>query len=276
MEKRKFDITEDEIEEILLAVNLKYGYDFTNYSRASMLRRISRFVDDVGFDSTPGLKAGLLSDRNMFEYFLQRVTVNVTEMFRDPEFYKVIRQKLLPVIASYPSIKIWHAGCSSGEEVFSMAILLHEAGLLKRTKIYATDLNPNNIEKAKKGILPADVLKEYVGNYLRAGGQRDFASYYTAMYDNAIIRKDLRENIIFSQHNLVTDQVFNEFQLILCRNVMIYFNRQLQNRVINLFYNSLSTFGFLALGIKESLLFSDLKDKFEVVSNPEKIFKRIM
>jgi chemotaxis protein methyltransferase CheR len=182
----------------------------------------------------------------------------------------------LPVIASYPSIKIWHAGCSSGEEVFSMAILLHEAGLLKRTKIYATDLNPNNIEKAKKGILPADVLKEYVGNYLRAGGQRDFASYYTAMYDNAIIRKDLRENIIFSQHNLVTDQVFNEFQLILCRNVMIYFNRQLQNRVINLFYNSLSTFGFLALGIKESLLFSDLKDKFEVVSNPEKIFKRIM
>jgi chemotaxis protein methyltransferase CheR len=275
MEKRKFDITEDEIEEILLAVNLKYGYDFTNYSRASMLRRISRFVDDVGFDSTPGLKAGLLSDRNMFEYFLQRVTVNVTEMFRDPEFYKVIRQKLLPVIASYPSIKIWHAGCSSGEEVFSMAILLHEAGLLKRTKIYATDLNPNNIEKAKKGILPADVLKEYVGNYLRAGGQRDFASYYTAMYDNAIIRKDLRENIIFSQHNLVTDQVFNEFQLILCRNVMIYFNRQLQNRVINLFYNSLSTFGFLALGIKESLLFSDLKDKFEVVSNPEKIFKRI-
>jgi chemotaxis protein methyltransferase CheR len=275
MEKRKFDITEDEIEEILLAVNLKYGYDFTNYSRASMLRRISRFVDDVGFDSTPGLKAGLLSDRNMFEYFLQRVTVNVTEMFRDPEFYKVIRQKLLPVIASYPSIKIWHAGCSSGEEVFSMAILLHEAGLLKRTKIYATDLNPNNIEKAKKGILPADVLKEYVGNYLRAGGQRDFASYYTAMYDNAIIRKDLRENIIFSQHNLVTDQVFNEFQLILCRNVMIYFNRQLQNRVINLFYNSLSTFGFLALGIKESLLFSDLKDKFEAVSNPEKIFKRI-
>ena len=255
MLKRKVDINEEEIEDLLSLVNQKYGYDFTNYSRASMHRRLSRFVDDAGFNNFYDLKAALLKEKSVFDFFLQRITVNVTEMFRDPEFYKVIRQKVLPVIASYPSIKIWNAGCSSGEEVFSMAILLHEAGLLQRSKIYATDINPNNIEKAKKGILPLDVMKEYVGNYLNAGGESDFASYYTAMYDNAIIRKDLRNNIVFSQHNLVTDQVFNEFQLILCRNVMIYFNRQLQNKVIQLFHNSLSTFGFLALGIKESRFF---------------------
>lgn len=272
---QKVDINEIELDELLRLVNTAYGYDFTNYSRASMHRRITRFIDDAGFTSVDELLVNLQTNKSVFEFFLQRITVNVTEMFRDPQFYKMIREKVLPIIASYPTIKIWHAGCSSGEEVFSMAVLLHEAGLLKRAKIYATDINPNNIEKAKKGILPLEVMKEYVGNYLNAGGESDFASYYTAMYDNAIIRKDLRENIIFSQHNLVTDQVFNEFQLILCRNVMIYFNRQLQNKVINLFYNSLSTFGFLALGIKESLLFSDIKNKFEVVSNHEKIFKRI-
>ena len=275
MSGRKAEIKEEEIEEILLLVNRTYGYDFTNYSRASMQRRIARFIDDARFKNFSEFKFSLINDTSVFDYFLQRITVNVTEMFRDPQFYNAIRTLVLPVIASYPTIKIWHAGCSSGEEVFSMAILLHEAGLLKRSKIYGTDINPSNIEKAKKGILPLDVMKEYVANYIHSGGESDFASYYTARYNNAIIRKDLRDNIIFSQHNLVTDQVFNEFQLILCRNVMIYFNGQLQNRVIQLFYNSLSTFGFLALGIKESLLFSDLKNKFEIVSQQEKIFKRI-
>ncbi|MDQ6814046.1 MAG: protein-glutamate O-methyltransferase CheR [Bacteroidota bacterium] len=275
MPKKKVEINDIELEELLCLVHHVYGYDFTNYSRASMHRRISRFIDDAGVSSIKDLTVSLTTDKTVFDFFLQRITVNVTEMFRDPQFYKIIREKVLPVIASYPTIKIWHAGCSSGEEVFSIAILLHEAKLLNRSKIYATDINPNNIEKAKKAILPLEVMKEYVGNYLNAGGESDFASYYTAMYDNAIIRKDLRENIVFSQHNLVTDQVFNEFQLILCRNVMIYFNRQLQNKVINLFYSSLSTFGFLALGIKESLLFSDIKNKFEVISNPEKIFRRI-
>lgn len=275
MAKSKVNINDSELEELLHCVNDCYGYDFTNYSRASMHRRISRFIDAGGYGSIADLTLSLTSNKIVFDSFLQRITVNVTEMFRDPEFYKAIRQKVLPIIASYPSIKIWHAGCSSGEEVFSMAILLHEAGLLKRSKIYATDINPNNIDKAKKGILPLDVMKDYVSNYLHSGGESDFASYYTAMYDHAIMRKDLRQSIVFSQHNLVTDQVFNEFQLILCRNVMIYFNRQLQNQIIHLFHNSLSTFGFLALGIKESLLFSDIKDKFEVVSNQEKIFRRI-
>lgn len=269
------DINEAQTDELLLLVNKSYGYDFTNYSRASIQRRILRFIDDAGFKTVAELVNHLQTDKRVFDFFLERVTVNVTEMFRDPEFYKVIREQVLPMIASYPIIKIWHAGCSSGEEVFSMAILLHEAGLLNRSKIHATDINPHNIEKAKKAILPLEVMKEYVANYIRAGGRSDFASYYTARYDNAIIRKDLREKIIFSQHNLVTDQVFNEFQLIFCRNVMIYFNKQLQNKVIHLFHNSLSTFGYLALGIKESLLFSDIKHKFEVVSAQEKIYKRI-
>lgn len=269
------DINEQELEDLLRVVNKLHGYDFTNYARASIYRRVLRFMNDVGLKNSDELKARIANDKSVFDFFLQRITVNVTEMFRDPEFYKVIRQKVLPVLASYPRIKIWHAGCSSGEEVYSMAILLHEAGLLQRSKIYATDINPINIEKAKKGILPLDVMKEYVSNYLHAAGESDFASYYTAMYDHAIIQKDLRENIVFSLHNLVTDQVFNEFQLILCRNVMIYFNHELQNKVIRLFHSSLSSFGFLALGIKESLLFSDIKNKFEVVSNQEKIFKRI-
>lgn len=274
MSKEETDISEQEVDELLFLVNKLYGYDFTNYSRASIQRRITRFIDEAGFKNVYDLRFHLLNDKAVFDFFLQRITVNVTEMFRDPAFYKLIRQQVLPAIASYPSIKIWHAGCSTGEEVFSMAILLCEAGLLKRSKIYATDVNPHNIEKAKKGIIPLDFMKEYVSNYIQAGGESDFASYYTARYDNAIIRKDLRQNITFSQHNLVTDQVFNEFQLIFCRNVMIYFNHKLQSKVIRLFYDSLSTFGYLALGIKESLLFSDIKNKFQVISNHEKIYKR--
>jgi chemotaxis protein methyltransferase CheR len=271
----KAELNDEELEEVLAVVSSSYGYDFADYSRASMQRRVKKFMADAGFKTLYDLKFHLVNDKTVFEYFLQRITVNVTEMFRDPEFYKAIRQKVLPVLESYPIIKIWHAGCSSGEEVFSMAILLQEAGLLSRCRIYATDINPANIEKSKKGILPLEVMKDYVSNYIKAGGQNDFASYYTAKYDNAIIRKDLRQNIVFSQHNLVTDQVFNEFQLICCRNVMIYFNRQLQNKVIHLFHDSLSTFGFLALGIKESLAFTDIKNRFEIISMHEKIFRRI-
>jgi chemotaxis protein methyltransferase CheR len=217
----------------------------------------------------------ILGDKNLFEKFLKLITVNVTEMFRDPGFYRALKEEVLPVLASYPIIKIWHAGCSTGEEVFSMAIVLQEAGLLKRSRIYATDINPANIEKAKTGILPLGVLKDYTSNYIQYGGMEDFASYYTARYDNAIIRKDIREKIIFSQHNLVTDQVFNEFQLICCRNVMIYFNRQLQNRVLRLFTDSLSTFGYLALGTKESLLFTDVKEDFDTINLQQKIYRRI-
>ena len=275
MQTENTDITDEEVGLILYVIFDKYGYDFRDYSHASIYRRISRYMEERKYTTAAQLITQLRKDPSEFELFLQRITVNVTEMFRDPEFYTVLAEKVLPLIATYPIIKIWHAGCSSGEEVFSLAILLHEAGLLQRSKIYATDINPLNIEKAKKGILLMEGMKEYTSNYIKAGGKEDFASYYTARYNHAIINKDLRNSILFSQHNLVTDQVFNEFQLILCRNVMIYFNKDLQNKVIRLFYNSLSTFGFLALGIKESLLFSDLKDNFENVAVREKIYRRI-
>jgi chemotaxis protein methyltransferase CheR len=275
MSDTKSNISNGELTDVLDIVSTTYGFDFKDYARASIQRRVQRFMDDVGYKNSYDLKFGLVNNQQVFDQFLKRITVNVTEMFRDPGFYKTIKEKVLPVLESYPLIKIWHAGCSSGEEVFSIAILLQEAGLLNRTKIYATDINPGNLEKAKKGIMPLDAMKEYVSNYTKAGGESDFASYYTARYNNAIIARELRERVVFSQHNLVTDRVFNEFQLICCRNVMIYFNRDLQNRVIRLFYDSLSTFGYLGLGLKESLLFTDIKDKFEAVSSQQKIFRRI-
>jgi chemotaxis protein methyltransferase CheR len=218
----------------------------------------------------------LLNEAGFFLKMLAFITVNVTEMFRDPQFYMALREIVLPRLASYPIIKIWHAGCASGEEVFSMAILLQEAGLLDRCRIYATDLNKDNLEKAGSGIIPLKQMREYTHNYIRAGGIHDFSDYYTARYDNAIIHPALRRNIIFFQHNLVTDQVFNEFQLICCRNVFIYFNRNLQGRVVNLFYESLTSLGYLALGIKESLQYTDEQKQFDAVSSVNKIFRRKM
>jgi chemotaxis protein methyltransferase CheR len=235
---------------------------------------VNRFAKEVDCNSAYDLKYTLLNNEAVFQHFLQEVTVNVTELFRDPQYYKILREKVLPILASYPIIKIWHAGCSTGEEVFSMCILLEEAGLLKRTKIYATDINLNNLEKARNGILPLRNMREYTTNYQQSGGKRDFADYYTAMYDNAIIHEELRSAVIFSQHNLVSDNVFNEFQLITCRNVMIYFNKQLQDRVLQLFHDSLSPLGFLSLGLKESLHFSSVKDSFDAIDAQTKIFRR--
>jgi len=273
--KEKVSITDDELDQILLTIKENFGYDFTEYARASMLRRVLRFMDQVNLKTSAKVLEALSKDKRFFQSFLEKITVNVTEMFRDPEFYKIFREKVIPRLASYPIIKIWHAGCSSGEEIYSMAILLHEAGLLGRKKLYATDINPANLEKARKGIMPLNVMKDYTTNYIKAGGLNDFATYYTAKFDNAIISKEFRERITFSEHNLVTDQAFNEFHLICCRNVLIYFNRDLQDKVIHLFYDSLAPLGYMALGIKESLLFCSIKEKFGVVSAPAKIFRRI-
>ncbi|MBN9296080.1 MAG: protein-glutamate O-methyltransferase CheR [Filimonas sp.] len=270
----KREIGEDDLNDILLILKQKYGYDFSNYARASLSRRLDRFMDTAKLNSIYDLKYNLTNSKEFFAFFLQTVTVNVTEMFRDPVFYKTLRERVLPKLASYPIIKIWHAGCATGEEVYSMCILLHEAGLLERSKIYATDINPVNIEKARTGIISLKNMKEFTHNYIQSGGVNDFSQYYTARYENAIIKKELRKNIVFSQHNLVTDQVFNEFQLICCRNVLIYFNKVLQNNVFHLFYDSLAPMGYMALGMKESLLFTDLRFKFETVSNATKIFRR--
>lgn len=267
-------MTNEELHEIILLLKGEYGYDFSNYSAASFKRRVIRVMEINRIYSLYDLKYTLVNNKKFVNQFVQEITVNVTEMFRDPLFYKHLNEKVLPVLASYPNIKIWHAGCSTGEEVYSLAILLQEMGLLKRSRIYATDINPLNLEKARKGIIDAKLVKEYTQGYIKAGGKSGFSSYYTARYDHAIIRKDLRENVVFSQHNLVVDGVFNEFQLICCRNVLIYFDRVLQNRVLQLFYNSLAPLGYLGLGIKESLLFTTEKNNFEAVDNNLKIYRR--
>jgi len=267
-------INNGDIDDVLQVVKHKYGYDFSNYARASLHRRIEKFMLDNKIKSVYDLKFDLLNNKGSFDLFLQTVTVNVTEIFRDPAFYKTLAKEVLPVLASYPIIKIWHAGCSTGEEVYSMCILLEEAGLLNRARVYATDINPVNVQKAKAGFLSLQNMKEYTANYIQSGGQKDFSDYYTARYNQVLLRRHLLKNVVFSQHNLVTDSVFNEFQLVLCRNVMIYFDKDLQNRVLKLFYESLSPLGFLALGMKESLLFSEVKDKFEVVNKTVKIFRR--
>ncbi|RRA97984.1 CheR family methyltransferase [Larkinella rosea] len=266
-------ISTEELEEIILLVRKQYGYDFGDYARASLQRRVIRCMQKAGCLTAYELKYQLTNDSRFFTWFIESLTVNVTEMFRDPAFYKELRNNVLPKLASYPTIKIWHAGCSTGEEVFSMAILLHEVGLLNRARLYATDLNPANLERARQGIVPLQNMKEYTSNYIQSGGIRDFSSYYTARYDNAIIHKEYRKNLVFATHNLATDQVFNEFQLVCCRNVLIYFNRTLQNRVMTLFSNSLSPLGYLALGMKESLLFSEARHQFDVVSPAVRIYR---
>ena len=273
MEERELIHTE-ELAEILQVLMHRYGYDFTGYAKASLLRRVNRFAKETDNKSFYDLKYTLLNNEAVFQHFLQEVTVNVTELFRDPLYYKILREKVLPVLASYPIIKIWHAGCSSGEEVYSMCILLHEAGLLQRARIYATDINPANLEKAKNGILSLRNMKEYTTNYHQSGGKCDFADYYTARYDHVFIKEELRRQVIFSQHNLVSDNAFNEFQFIACRNVMIYFNKELQDRALQLFYDSLSPLGFLTLGLKESLQFSVVKEKFDTLHTTAKIFRR--
>ena len=266
------EISNSDLQEIVLLIRTNYGYDLSGYSEASLKRRFLRAMNQADI-SMYDLKYNITNDRSFFFWLLAALTVNVTEMFRDPSFYKAMKTQVLPVLSTYPVIKIWHAGCSTGEEAFSMAIMLYEAGLLDRARIYATDVNMNNIEKAASGIIPLAQMKDYTSNYLRSGGEAEFSNYYTARYDHAIISKDIRRHILFSQHNLVTDHVFNEFQLVCCRNVLIYFKAQLQNHVIDLFYKSLAPLGFLVLGIKESMLFTDKRDSFEDVNQQQKIYR---
>ncbi len=267
--------SQPQVQAFLQLVKDRWGYDFSGYAEASLARRLRRCAELAHTQSLEKLGQRLISDPHAFDWFLQNFTVNVTEMFRDPEFYLYLRKEIFPVLETFPRINIWHAGCSTGEEVYSMAILLHEAGLLSRCRIYATDINPANLEKAKAGIVPTNMLKEYIQNYRLSGGVEDFTQYYTALYGNAIFQKELREKITFLQHNLAADGVFNEFQLILCRNVFIYFKRHLQAQVLSLFSDSLSPLGYLALGTKEAILSSKTKGNFEVVSRPMKVYRKM-
>lgn len=261
-----------DLDAFLESIRLVYGYDFTQYAQASVARRVDHFITMNNISGVQDLTRIVLKDESTFARFVQEFTVNVTEMFRDPHFYKSLREKVIRRLATYPFIKIWVAGCSTGEEAYSLAILLKEEGLLDRTMIYATDINQKALQTAKKGIYHLNLMKNFTANYQKSGGKISFSDYYTAKYDSVMFDKSLRQNIVFSSHNLAADTSFNEFQLILCRNVLIYFNQSLQNKVISLFYESLCPFGVLALGSKESLLFSDRRRNFGEIDRKEKIF----
>jgi chemotaxis protein methyltransferase CheR len=268
-------LTDDQVEILLTDVVDQYGYDFTNYSRASIKRRMVRLMSNDRFVSFAEFRFRLRSDPEYFKRFVEQITVNVTEMFRDVNFYRTLREEVLPQLATKPVIRIWHAGCSTGEEVYSMAILLHEANLLSKSLLYATDINPAVLEKVRPGIFPLGAMKEYSENYIRSGGKRDFSSYYIAQYNSAKFDDFLARKIVLATHNLVSDGSFNEFQLILCRNVMIYFDKPLQDRALQLFYESLEPLGFLGLGSKETLKFTEIARKFKQVENRERIWRKI-
>lgn len=272
MDTVAINLVSKELKELLQSIRSVYGYDFTEYAEASVRRRIDHFMHARKIEALDKLGKIILKDEKLFEDFVQEISVTVTEMFRDPDFYQSLRKNVMKRLATYPFIKVWIAGCATGEEVYSIAILLQEEGLLNRSIIYATDINQKSLQFAKKGIYNVEHMKEYTSNYQKAGGEKSFSEYYTAKYNSVLFDKSLKQNIVFSPHNLAVDKSFNEFQLIICRNVLIYFNQQLQNKVINLFYDSLCPFGFIGLGNKESLLFTDKKKHFEEVDRKERIF----
>ena len=272
---KKDELEVIEIQLFLEALYRYYGFDFRDYALASLKRRIWNAVKAERLTSVSGLQEKVLHDPACLERFLLGLSVHVTSMFRDPSFFLTFRQKVVPLLRTYPFIRIWLAGCSTGEEVYSMAILLEEEGIYHRCRIYATDMNELVLKQAKAGIYPAKLMQEYTQQYLQAGGKRSFSEYYTAGYDSAIFRSSLRENIIFSQHNLATDRSFNEFHVIFCRNVLIYFNQSLQDRVHKLLFESLSRFGVLGLGRQESINFTPHEDQYEALDKREKLYRRI-
>ncbi|WP_163410773.1 CheR family methyltransferase [Flavobacterium ajazii] len=267
-------IEDIELETLINEVYEYYGFDFGSYSRASLKRRVNRIYQLDGFTYFEEFLSKVRSDSEYYKRMVDEITVNVTEMFRDPSFYTVIRNQILPLLGTKPFIRLWHAGCSTGEEVYSVAILLKEAGLLHKSLIYATDINTTVLETAKKGIFPLRMMKEYSENYRDSGGKEDFSNYYTANYGIAKFNEELSKKMVFSQHNLVSDTSFNEFDLIFCRNVLIYFDNDLQKRAINLFDESLSVLGFLALGTKETIKYSISQSKYKQVEK-EKIWRKI-
>lgn len=267
-------ISDRELEVLINEVFEYYGYDFSGYSKASLKRRVERLYQIDGISRFSDVLSKIRSEEGYVKHLVEEITVNVTEMFRDPIFYKLLREEIVPVLATKPFIRIWHAGCSTGEEVYSMAILLKEANLLHKSLLYATDINSVVLDTAKRGLFPLRMIKQYAENYRLSGGSEDFSDYYTANYGLAKFSCELNEKMVFSQHNLVSDASFNEFDLIMCRNVLIYFDKHLQDRVLRLFDSSLSGLGYLVLGTKETIKFSTVQDKFQQL-NREKIWKKV-
>jgi chemotaxis protein methyltransferase CheR len=264
-----------EIELLLEAVYRRYGFDFRQYAQASLKRRLWRRAYAENVSSISELQAKLLHEPQSMERLLLDLSINVTSMFRDPSFYVAFRQKVVPMLRTYPFTRFWCAGCSTGEEVYSLAILLQEEELYERTRIYATDINENVLATAREGVFPLTKMQQYTHNYIKAGGKHDFSRYYIAAYDHVQFAKSLTENVVFAQHNLAMDRGFNEFNVILCRNVMIYFDRELQARVHGLFHESLEMFGILALGHKESLSFTSVADAYEEIDLAERIYRKV-
>lgn len=274
-EQRKLELEAVEVKLLTEGIYQHYGFDFRDYSLPSLKRRIWKRVYAEGLSTVSGLQEKVLHDSSSMERLLLDLSINTTAMFRDPSFYLAFRQKVVPVLRTYPFVRIWHAGCSTGEEVYSMAMLLYEEGLYERCRIYATDINEAVLQRAKEGIFPINTMRENTSNYIAAGGTGTFSEYYVAKYDYAIFRPSLRENVVFAQHNLVTDASFNQFNVIFCRNVLIYFNNRLQDRVQQLFLESLEMFGILGLGKKETIRYSAVSDNYEVIDEEERVYRRI-
>jgi chemotaxis protein methyltransferase CheR len=269
------DVEELETELLLDAVARRYGYDFRQYAAASLKRRLHRAMQTEDVRTLSALQERLLHDPQALARFVSTLSVHVTGMFRDPGVYKAIRNRVVPTLRTWPFVRIWHAGCSTGEEVYSLAVVLHEEGLLERCRIYATDLSEDLLETARRGVYPLRAMRDYTAAYHHAGGRADFSEYYRADATHAILRDDLRRHVVFSPHNLVSDGSFNEFHLILCRNVMIYFDKDLRDRVHELLYESQVMFGVLVLGTRESLRFSPLHDSYEVLDEALRLYRRV-
>ena len=269
-----------ELEDIEISLLLEglyqyHGFDFRDYARASLKRRILERMRAEKLETVSAFQNKVLHDDACLERLILGLSVHATAMFRDPSFYLTFRKKVVPMLKTYPTVQIWLAGCSTGEEVYSLAILLREERLYDKSRIYATDISHAVLRKARDGIFPMAVMREYTNNYHRAGGTNEFSDYYTARYDSVIFDSSLRRNVVFSEHNLATDSSFNEFQVILCRNVMIYFNKDLQARVHNLLYESLGMFGVFGIGNKESLKFTPRAEFYEDLNTNDKLFRKV-
>src|SRR6266849_252944 len=274
-EQEKLDMEAIEVKLLTEGIYHHYGFDFRDYSQPSLKRRIWKRIYAEGLSTISGLTEKVLHDPACMEQLLLDLSINTTSMFRDPTFYLAFREKVVPLLRTYPFVRIWHAGCSTGEEVYSMAMLLCEEGLYERCRIYATDINEAVLQRAKEGIFPISSMKENTSNYIAAGGSGTFSEYYVAKYDYAIFRPSLRENVVFAQHNLVTDASFNHFNVIFCRNVLIYFNNALQERVMQLFLDSLEMFGILGLGKKETVRYTSVAENYEELDAEERLYRRV-
>jgi chemotaxis protein methyltransferase CheR len=269
------DVERIELDCLLEAVFRRYGFDFREYAPASLRRRVNRRLSLEKLPTISALQDRLLRDPEVMQRLLLDLSISVTAMFRDPSFYLAFREKVVPLLRTYPFARIWVAGCSTGEEVYSLAILLDEEQVYDRTRIYATDINDVVLEQARLGVFPLSKMQDYTRNYVEAGGTRSFSDYYVSAYDGAAFDRSLLRNAVLAQHNLVSDRSFNEFHVILCRNVMIYFERSLQERVFDLFHASLTRFGILALGQKESLRNNPHAADFEEIDPAERLYRKV-